>query len=100
MNNALSLLGFAKKSGNLVMGETLCITGIRSKKVSLLLMASDINETTQKRMISICESEGVAYRIVFDKEALSNAIGKNNYGLFGVTNKKFSRAIIEKLDAL
>lgn len=100
MNNVLALLGFARKSGNLVMGETLCTEGVKSKKVSLLLIATDINETTLKRMITLCESENVTYKQCFTKAELSTAIGKSNYGLFGVTNKKFSRAMIEKLDAL
>lgn len=100
MNNVLTLLGFARKSGNLVMGETLCTEGVKSKKVSLLIIANDINESTLKKMITLCESENVAYRICGSKEALSWAVGKSNYGLFGVTNKKFSRAMIEKIDAL
>ncbi len=100
MNNVLTLLGFAKKSNHLVFGETLCTEGIKSKKISLLILATDLNETTQKRMIALCESEGVAYRVFADKLTLSAAIGKANYGLFGVTNKKFSRAMIEKFEAL
>ncbi len=100
MNNVLSLLGLARKSGNLTIGETLCEEGIKSKRVSLLIIAEDLNETTQYRMKRLCESESVVYKVFSNKESLSKAIGKDNYGLFGVTNKKFSRAIIEKLDAL
>lgn len=99
MNNVLSLLGFARKSGSLVPGETLCEQGIKSKKVSLLIIAGDINTSTRDKMVRLCESEGVAYRVISDKDSLSNAIGKDNYGLFGVTNKKFSRALISKIDA-
>lgn len=100
MNNVLTLLGFARKSGNLVMGETLCVEGVKSKKISLLIIATDLNETTLKRMVALCESENVTYRLCGKKEELSYAVGKSNYGLFGVTNKKFSRAMIEKIDAL
>ncbi len=100
MNNVLSLLGFARKAGHLVPGETLCEQGIKSKKISLLIIAEDMNESTKNKMVRMCESEGVTYRVFSNKESLSNAIGKANYGLFGVTNKKFSRALIEKIDAL
>ncbi len=100
MNNVLSLLGFARKAGHLVPGETLCEQGVKSKKISLLIIAEDMNESTKNKMVRICESEGVTYRVFSNKESLSNAIGKANYGLFGVTNKKFSRALIEKIDAL
>ncbi|OJV64651.1 MAG: hypothetical protein BGO41_13695 [Clostridiales bacterium 38-18] len=100
MSNVLSLLGFARKAGQLVPGETLCEQGIKRKKISLLIIATDLNESTKSKIITLCESEGVAYRVISDKTTLSNAIGKDNYGLFGVTNKKFSRALIEKIDAL
>ena len=99
MNNVLSLIGFARKAGHLVPGETLCEQGIKSKKISLLIIAEDMNESTRSKMVRLCESEGVTYRIYSNKLELSSAIGKDNYGLFGVTNKKFSRAIIEKIDA-
>ncbi len=100
MNNVLSLLGFARKAGHLVPGETLCEQGVKSKKISLLIIAEDLNVSTKSKMIKLCESESVNYRVISDKESLSSAIGKDNYGLFGVTNKKFSRALIEKIDAL
>ncbi len=100
MNNVLSLIGFARKAGQLVPGETLCEQGVKSKKISLLIIAEDMNESTIKKMVKLCESEGVAYRIFSNKESLSRAIGKDDYGLFGVTNKKFSRALISKIDAL
>jgi ribosomal protein L7Ae-like RNA K-turn-binding protein len=100
MNNVLSLLGLARRAGDLLIGESLCVEGVRSKKISLLLIASDLNETTQNRMKTLCESESVTYKVFSDKEALSKAIGKSNYGLIGITNKKFSRAIIEKITAL
>ena len=100
MNNVLSLLGFARKAGQMVPGATLCEQGIKSKKVSLLIIAVDMNESTIAKMVRLCESEGAAYRIISNKDALSSAIGKAGYGLFGITNKKFSRALIEKIDAL
>lgn len=100
MNNVLSLIGFARKAGQLVPGETLCEQGVKSKKISLLIIAEDMNESTIKKMVKLCESEGVTYRIFSNKETLSRAIGKDDYGLFGVTNKKFSRALISKIDAL
>ena len=97
-NSILTMLGFAQKSGNLVIGETQCRRDIVTRKVSLLIMAEDINETTRRKMIDVCNEHQVKYVTLFDKETLSTAIGKMNYGLFGITSKKFSRAIIDKLD--
>jgi ribosomal protein L7Ae-like RNA K-turn-binding protein len=99
-NHVLSLLGLARRAGNIITGQTLCIEGVKSKKVSLLIIAGDLNETTRYKMSQLCETEGVEYRIFSNKADLSHAVGKENYGLFGVTNKKFSRAIIDKMEAL
>ena len=100
MNNVLTLIGFARKSGNIILGETLCVEGIKRGKISLMIIAEDLNESTKKKIIQLCESESVSYRVMMDKNELSKAVGKDNYGLFGISNKKFSRALIEKIDAL
>ncbi len=99
MNNVLTLLGFAQKSGNLILGETLCEQGVLRKKISLLIIASDLNESTQNKFKRLCETQSVPYRVLLTKEALSSAIGKQNYGLFGIANKKFTRALMDKIDA-
>lgn len=99
MNNILTLLGFARKSGNLIMGETLCEQGLMSKKITLLIIAKDMNGKTKEKFMSLCELQSVPYRELLSKDELSAAVGKSNYGLFGIANKKFSRALIEKIDA-
>ncbi len=100
MNNVLTLIGFARKSGNLILGETLCVEGIKRKKISLMIIATDLNDSTKRKIVQLCESEDVSYKILFTKDVLSKSIGKDNYGLFGISNKKFSRALIEKIEAL
>lgn len=97
MSRFLTLIGFAKKSGQIVTGETRCAEGILKKKVSLLLVAEDLNEKTKNKMITLCQENQVSYCELLDKETLSHAIGKTNYGLFGITNKKMSRAILEAM---
>ncbi len=100
MNNVLTLIGFARKSGNLIIGETQCELGVKTKKISLLIIASDMNHKTVERMTQLCNNEGVPYKVMMSKTELSSAIGKENVGLFGISNKKFSRALIEAIDAL
>jgi ribosomal protein L7Ae-like RNA K-turn-binding protein len=99
MNNVLTLLGFAQKSGNLILGETSCEQGVERRKISLLIIAEDLGDSAQKKFIRLCEAQGVPYRVLSNKEVLSQAIGKSNYGLFGIANKKFTRALIAEIDA-
>lgn len=97
-NKFLNLLGFAKKSGNLIFGQTSVEKGIQTKKASLVILASDINSTTREKIVKLCNDQNIVYIESFDKDELSISIGKANIGIIGITNKKFSRALSDCLD--
>ena len=46
-----SYLGFAKKSGNLMSGTNTCIFGISKGKVKLVILAEDISENSEKKIM-------------------------------------------------
>jgi ribosomal protein L7Ae-like RNA K-turn-binding protein len=94
----LSMLGFAKNAGEVTVGEEICRKGIMSKKVSLLLIASDMSEKTSNKMKELCNSVSVRYIDGFSKDELSRAIGKNDKVFVGITSKKFSRELISIYD--
>lgn len=91
------LLGLARKAGKVVMGETVCKEAMYRRKAGLVILAKDLNETTKKKMIEICEHRNISYLVISTKEELSACVGKSGYGVFAVTKKSFARAILEKL---
>lgn len=62
-----------------------------------MIIAADVNRTTKSKMIEFCRLHGVRCVEFGEKDLLSRAIGKSNYGLFGITKKSFSRAILERM---
>lgn len=93
-----SMLGFATKSGDLCTGEEMCKRGIISKKVSLLFIANDMSVRTSEKVKELCNANGIRFIDEYLKDELSDAIGKKDKVLIGITNKKFSREIISIMD--
>ena len=89
-----TMLGFAMRSRNIDTGEVLCKRGIQTHKISLLFIASDISEETGLRMKALCDEMQVRYIDTYNRDELSQAIGKENRTLVGITSKKFSREIL------
>lgn len=92
-NKFFTMLGFAQKSGNTVMGDDLVESALKKRAVSLIIISSDASEDTKDKYIKLCESVNVKIIIDFSREDLSSAIGKFNRTLIGIKNKKFSREL-------
>lgn len=88
-----TLMGFAMRSGNIVSGEEMCRKGIMTGKVTLMLVASDISAKTGEKIRELCDSLNIKHIDVYTKKQISDAIGKEDKTLVGLTNKKFSREI-------
>ena len=93
-----NMLGFAQNSGNLVTGENTCEIYLNKGKVTLLIISHDASDNSKKKFINKCENLGVTYRIFGTRDEISQSIGKFNRPIVGITNKKFSRKIIELID--
>ena len=48
-SKALTLMGFAKKSGNLVSGVNTCSFNLSRGKVRLMILAEDISQGSEKK---------------------------------------------------
>lgn len=92
-NKFFTLLGFAQKSGNTIMGDDLVEAALNKRSISLIIISSDASESTKAKYIKLCESLNIKIIIDFSREDLSYAIGKFNRTLIGIRNKKFSREL-------
>lgn len=98
LNKVYSLLGFAAKSGNLVTGYNTCLKLIPPGKLKLLIVAGDVGDNTKEKFKSKCKTYDVPIRIVGTCEELSRITGKEDKGLFGITDNGFAKGLIEKID--
>ena len=56
-----SYLGFAKKSGNLMSGINTCSFGLSRGKVKLVILAEDISENSEKKMMKEAKSFHISW---------------------------------------
>ena len=60
-SKAISLLGFAKKSGNLVSGVNTCGFAIAKGRARLVILAEDISAGSEKKIMKEIRKKGVPY---------------------------------------
>ena len=93
-NKLLSMLGFARKSGNLSFGFEQVMQMINKNKVKLVIISSDISENTSKKVIANCNNNNIPWIQWGSKKDLSHAIGQVNKTIFGVNNENFARQLM------
>ena len=79
MNNkrkALNLLGLAQRARKLESGSPTVLTRVRSKQATLVVIADDASQNTKKQFLDKCEYYNIPSYIIFTKEEISHAIGK------------------------
>lgn len=92
-NKILGLLGLATKAGKVISGTDIVIENIKSKKINLIVLASDSSEKTKKNFVYMCEQYNIRYIICSEIYELSKAIGKGNRAVLGVKDKNFAEQI-------
>ena len=93
-----SYMGFAKKSGNLVMGFNTCVFSMAKNKVKLLIIAADIAENSGKKIEKEAKKYQVPYRIYGTTDELSQMAGTGGRSIFGITDDNFANVILKEID--
>ena len=95
MQKVLQLLGLAFRAKKVISGEDFCIEGIRKKQIKYLFLASDAGINTTKRITDKAKFYEVTLDTRFTSSELSNAIGKTNRMVIGITDIGFAKKIKE-----
>ena len=97
-SNYLSLLGLAKRAGELEVGDEAARAAISAGKVRLVLCASDASDRTRETFSFITESAGIAFISVPEtKEEIGNALGRRPAATVAVCDIGFAAALSKKL---
>jgi len=89
----MSLIGFAKRSGNLVSGVNTCTFAIRKGKAKLLTLAEDISEGSEKKIMKEIRKKGIPYIKYGTIDTLSRIAGETGRSVFAVLDDNFARSI-------
>lgn len=93
-----SYMGFAKKSGNLVMGFNTCVFSMAKGKIKLLIITKDISENTGKKIVKEANKHHVPYRVYGTTDELSQMAGTGGRSIFGITDQNFADVILKEIE--
>lgn len=99
MNRFIAMLGFAQKAGKLVTGDDTCEIYLKKRRIHLLILAGDSSENTKDRFRFLASKHQVTLLELSTKEELSQAVGKSNRAIIGVTDRKFSETLLKAAQA-
>lgn len=98
MNSVMNILGLCKRANRLVSGEEIVLERIKTNKVYIVFLASDAGKNTTKRITDKTNYYKIRLVNQFSTEELNKAIGTQNRKVVGVSDKKFTNLITNKLD--
>ena len=94
-SKALTLMGFAKKSGNLVSGVNTCSFNLSRGKVRLMILAEDISQGSEKEI----RKAGVDYIKSGTIDEMSHVTGTSGRSVFGILDRNFAEAILKEIES-
>ena len=89
------LLGLARRAGKLIFGTEACKQELESKKVKLIIIATDAAERTKMNFKNICSKKDIPIFEILNIEEISTAIGQQNKAVVGIKDLNFSKEIIK-----
>ena len=73
-------------------------SSIFKSKVKLIILAEDLSQNSVEKIKSEADRKGIPVRVYGNKQELSHMTGKENSGIFGITDANLSKAILEEID--
>ncbi len=98
MNKVYSLLGLAKKAGQLLSGDETVERTIRAGKAVLVIVAGDASENTKDKFKSMCSFREVSYREFGEKFELGRCTGKEVRSVISIQSKDFKNGLLKIID--
>lgn len=97
----LSMIGLAKKAGQVEIGEEPVGSAARAKDARVILVAKDAAAGSVRRAMSFGQAGAcLCLTVPFDKDQLGRALGRTSCAMAAITDIGFAEAIVKKLAAL
>lgn len=94
----LNFLGLAMRAGKVKSGESVILNDIKTKKIKLVIVATDASENTFKVMKDKCKSNHIPIRCFGTRADLGGALGKGERVNIGVTDNGFAKKLLSMID--
>ncbi len=96
-DKVLRYLGFARKAGSLVSGVNTCTYSMSRGKAALVILAEDISENSEKKIMKEIRKSGTTFVKYGKKEDLSHAVGQAERSVFAITDDQFAKTILNEI---
>lgn len=93
-----SYMGLARRSGNLLAGAGKCTFAMAKGRVRLLILAEDISENSEKKMMKEVRRHGVKCVKYGTSDELSAAAGESGRTVFALCDRGFAEVILREID--
>lgn len=97
MNKIYSMLGLARKGGNISIGNDATVINIKNNKSELVLLASDASDKTKKNIQFVCNQYDAKYIEYGEKEILGKQLGRKVVSVLSITDKNIASYIINNI---
>lgn len=92
----LKSLGIGYRARLLISGEEFVIEGIRKNQVCLVFLANDASDNAKKKILDKAKYYDIEVIQDYSSDELSNAIGKENRMVIGITSRNFASSLLKK----
>lgn len=97
-DKVLNYLGLAARGRMLAVGYNTCMFMIGKRKVKLVVLAEDLAENSMKKILSLVNRNNIPYVVYGTKEILSQRTGKEDSGIFGITDENLAKAVLYEIE--
>lgn len=91
----LTYIGLAQKAGKCASGEFSAEKAVKEGKAFLVIVAEDASDNTKKLFSDKCAYRDIPCHILFTKEELGRALGKQMRASAAICDEGLARAIIK-----
>ncbi|WP_339063242.1 YlxQ family RNA-binding protein [Tepidibacillus marianensis] len=98
IDKVLSFIGLAARARKTITGEELVVKAIQDQRVHFVLLSTDASENMKKKITNKCEYYEIPYRILYSRDQLGLAIGKDSRVVIGITDFGFSKRLQELME--
>lgn len=97
MHKIYSMLGIARKGGNISIGFDAAKIDIEKKISFLVIIASDASDKTKKNIKFICDKYNCKYIEFGEKEILGKSLGKRLVSVLSISDKNIASYLLNNV---
>ena len=98
MKEIATMLGFAAKAGQLLLGTASVERGIKQRQVAMVICATDLSAKTIKNFKYWCDLNRIDFFSYGFRSELGHWVGAPERGIIGIVSKQFASRLRQLLE--